>query len=93
MIKLFIIYFLITGIILHYQVTKFFTLTKEEINKLSEKKKSLLEEINSMIYVHFGNINILPYIQLLALLLGWILLPYSIITTTLEKIGIKIDKL
>lgn len=89
--KLFIIYFLLTGMYLHYKVTKTLTLTEEEINELSEKKKESLEELRSVMYVNFGNINLLPILQILSLLLGWIVLPYAILSTILEKLNIKVD--
>ena len=87
--KIFIIYMLITGMLCHYGVTKKLTMTKEEIDKLPEKKREEYEEIKSLIYVNFGNMDILPFIQIMALLLGWLLIPYSILNFIIEKFDSK----
>ena len=89
--KIYVIYFLLSGMILHYKLTDILTKTDEDIAKLPEKKRKSYEEIHSMVYTHFGNMNILPFVQIMSLLFGWFLLPYGFISSFLKKIGIKVD--
>ena len=90
-IKLLCIYFLLSGLICHYLVTKKLTMTEEEIKNLPEKKREKEEELRRDIYVNFGDLNILPIIQVLSLILGWLLLPIALIFKILDILNIKTD--
>lgn len=90
MIK-FLIYFLLAGMYVHWKITNVLTMTEEDINKLTDKKKETIQDMNREIYIHFGNLNILPFAQILALLFGWILIPISIVNSILKLFNIKVD--
>jgi len=90
MIK-FLIYFLLAGMYVHWKITNVLTMTEEDINKLPDKEKETIQDMNREIYIHFGNLNILPFVQILALLFGWILIPISIVNSILKLFNIKVD--
>lgn len=82
----FLIYFIITGMICYWAVTKKLGLSDEDYSKLSDEERKKIDELESLIYINFGNFNIVPVIQIMALTLGWILLPYAIISSIYEKL-------
>lgn len=82
----FLIYFIITGMICYQAVTKKLGLSDEDYSKLSDEERKKIDELESLIYINFGNFNIVPVIQIMALMLGWILLPYAILSSIYEKL-------
>lgn len=82
----FLIYFIITGMICYRAVTKKLGLSDEDYSKLPDEERKKIDELESLIYINFGNFNIVPVIQIMALTSGWILLPYVIISSIYEKL-------
>lgn len=82
----FLIYFILTGMICYRAVTKKLGLSDEDYSKLSDEERKKIDELESLIYINFGNFNIVPVIQIMALTLGWILLPYAILSSIYEKL-------
>lgn len=84
--QIFIIYFLLSGMLCHYGITRKLTATEEQVNKLSKERKEKYEEMKSMLELVTGNVeSFIPFVQVMCLLFGWILLPYVILSRVLDK--------
>lgn len=89
----FLIYILSSGIIMYYMVQNM--LKKMETRQFkNEKEEQTITEIEQFIFENFGTSfnSFIPTINMLALTLGWILIPMAFINKLLELIGIELFK-
>lgn len=89
----FLIYILSSGIIMYYIVQDM--LKKMETRQFkNEKDEQNIIEIEQLIFENFGtSFNLfIPTLNMLALTLGWILIPLAFINKLLELFGIELFK-
>ena len=88
-----LIYMLSSGIIMYYILQDM--LKKMETRQFkNEKEEQIIAEIEQFIFENFGTSfnSFIPTINMLALTLGWILIPMAFINKLLELIGIELFK-
>lgn len=80
--QIYLLYFIITGLYCYFKVSKL-----QDYVNLPAPERDELDDLISQIYVQFGMSveQVLPILQIFALLLGWLLLPMSIVQTIIDK--------
>lgn len=79
MINWFLIYFLICGMYCHQAVSYL------EKDNVPDKYKDDIENFKKEIFYSFGTLNVLPMLYIIALLLGWIIVPICIIESIVNR--------
>lgn len=89
----FLLYFIITGLIMYFLIMDTVNKLNKDPYKLTDKQREEIEELRQLIFYNFGTAfdSILPILQLIGLLLGWILIPAVIILQILQLFGVKVD--
>ena len=93
MINLFLIYFLICGLIMYFVIDNFVKDLNKYDYEIPEHKRENISELRKMINCTFGTTfnSLVPCLYLIGLFLGWLLIPVSIILSILEFFGIKVE--
>lgn len=91
MIKFWLFYFFLSDFYCYYKVSKYQNY-EEMYNKKSPEKQRQLDELERTLRINFNLTikEVIPYLQIVGLLFGWFLVPYSIVDTILEKLNIKL---
>ncbi len=89
----FLLYFIITGLIMYLLIMNTVNKLNKDSYKLTDKQREEIQELRQLIFYNFGTSfdSILPILQLIGLLLGWILIPAVIILQILQLFGVKVD--